>query len=111
KPRESPRARGHRSKWRVCRVHSAAESRLPRIAWMPVPILVDEIFGRDFAQRAKPLRTIWRHPDEVAFLDRVPMFTQAIDAASFKHHKAVLHHMDVNHRETGTGLEGHSVDC
>ena len=35
---------------------------------MPAPVFVDEILRRLLAQRAKPLRAVGRHPDEVAGL-------------------------------------------
>ena len=76
---------------------------------MTAPVFVDEVFRRPLAQRAKPLRAIGAHPDEVAGLDRIPRVAEAVDAAAFEHQQAVLHHVNLHHAERRAGIVGHGV--
>ena len=39
---------------------------------MAAPVFVEEVFCRALAERAKPLRTVGAHPDEVAGIDGIP---------------------------------------
>ena len=78
---------------------------------MPVPIFVDEIFCRSLAQGAEPLGAKRRRPDKVALCDRVPMITQAIDAAAGKHQETVLHYVSFDERQRRSRLISHGVHC
>jgi len=77
---------------------------------VPVEVFVDEIFCRLGADGAEPLWAEGRHPDEVAGGGGVPVFAQTVDAAAFEHQQAVLHVVDLDLRERGTGGVGHGVD-
>src|ERR1700687_2677222 len=77
---------------------------------MPVPVLVDEIFGRDFSDRSKPLWAPRGHPDEIAGRDRIPRISEPVDTSTFEHDEAVFHHVYFNHTERGTGPVDHGID-
>ncbi len=76
---------------------------------MPVPILVDEIFGGYLADRSEPLWAPRRHPDEIPGRDRIPGITEPVDTASLQHDESVLHDMHFHRAERGAGLVHHGV--
>src|ERR1017187_6741800 len=77
--------------------------------WMPVPVFVNEVFRRHFAEGAKPLHTIGAHPDEIARDHWIPEIAEPINPAPFQHDEAVLHHMHFDHAERSPGLVDHRV--
>ena len=77
---------------------------------MAEPVFVDEVFGGEFAEGAEPLGAVGGHPDEVAGGDGVPAVAEAVDAAALEHEEAVLHVVDFDDGEGGTGVVGHGVD-
>src|SRR5580698_9586453 len=76
---------------------------------MPVPILIDEIFGRNLADRSEPLRTPRSHPDEISRRDRIPRIAEPVDSATLEHHEAVLHDMHFDRAQRGAWLVDHCV--
>src|SRR6266702_2695002 len=77
---------------------------------MAVPIFVDEVLRGLLADCSEPLWAKWRHPDEIACGDRVPAVAETVDASAFEHQQAVLHDVNFDHAECGSGLVGHGVD-
>src|SRR5579871_5123562 len=71
-------------------------SLLLKIERMAIPVLIDQIPRRRFAQRAVPLRTIGRHPDEVTGFHRIPVFAEPINTFAFEHQQTVLHDVNLN---------------
>jgi hypothetical protein len=80
---------------------------LERVA---VPVFVDEVFCGLLADGSEPLWAEGGHPDDVACGDGIPLVAEAVDAAAFEHKEAVLHDVDFDHAECGSGLVGHGVD-
>ena len=75
------------------------------------PVFVNEIFRRLLSNRTEPLRTIRRHPDEVAGFDGTLTNRRACrDAPAFEHQQAVFHNVNFDHTETGAGIVGHGVN-
>src|SRR5580658_8848064 len=66
---------------------------------MSAPVFVDEVLGWALAERTKPLRTVRGHPDEVTGFNRIPRVAKPVDAATFKHQQAMLHHVNLHHAE------------
>src|ERR1700678_1918329 len=77
---------------------------------MPIPVFVDEILCRHFADGSKPLRTPWAHPDEVAGGYWIPGISEAVNAAALEHEEAVFHDVHLHQAERGAGLIDHGVD-
>src|ERR1700685_2637158 len=78
---------------------------------MPVPVFVDEIFCRHFAERSEPLRTPWSHPDEVSCGPRIPRISKPVNSATLKHDEPVLHQVHFNHAQRSARLVEHCVYC
>src|ERR1700732_786700 len=76
---------------------------------MAVPIFVDEIFCGHLADRSKPLRTPWSHPDEVSRGHRIPRIAESVNSATFEHDEPVLHYMHFHHAQRGAWLVDHRI--
>src|SRR5215475_14752912 len=101
--------------WRVprSRTTAAADRSLVssrRLQRVPVPVFVNEIFRRHFADGTEPLRAPGAHPDKVTSGDGIPSITEAVDASAFEHEQAVFHDVHFDLTESGTRLVQHRVD-
>ena len=76
---------------------------------VPVPIFVNEILRRRFAQSPNHCGQYGRHPDEIACRHGIPMVAEAVDSVAGEHQETVLHHVDLYHRQRRAGLKGHRV--
>src|SRR5271166_1588948 len=78
----------------------------PRVA---MKIFVDKIFRGNFAERSKPLRTPWSHPDKISHRNRIPAIAEPVNSAAFEHDEPVLHHVHFDHAQGCTRLVHHRV--
>src|SRR5438445_191091 len=79
-------------------IFTSPQSRVPSTQ-LAIPILVDEVLRRRLSQRAKPLRAVRSHPDEIPRCYRIPLVTEPINPAALQHHESVFHHVDLDHRQ------------
>src|SRR5277367_4332509 len=77
---------------------------------MAVPIFINNVFCGALSDGPEPLGAEGAHPDEVAGGNRVPVVAEPVDAAAFEHEEAVLHNVDFDLAEGGSGCVGHGVD-
>src|SRR5215472_725322 len=76
---------------------------------MAVPVLVDEVFRGRLPDGSEPLGAPRTHPDEITGGNRIPRVAQTVNAASFEHQQAVLHHVHFDYAQRGARLVYHGV--
>src|SRR5258708_15930179 len=77
---------------------------LPSRKRVTIPVFVNQVLCRGLAQCAEPLWAVGRHPDKIACLDRIPVVSEAVNAAAFEHQQAVLHDVDLHQCQPGASI-------